>query len=56
MFNYPIENLIECLKIVSDHCDVENHQSMVGTINETIDVLIDMFELLNEENLSHDIT
>ena len=50
MFNYPIENLIERLEIVADHCDCELHKPIVGTIYEAIETLMNMFELLNKEN------
>jgi len=50
MFNYPVDNLVKRLEIVSDHCDDENHQPMVGTINEAIEILLQMFYLLNKEN------
>jgi len=50
MFNYPIEKLIANLKDITDDLDICNNVFAVSTINESIDLIITMFNLLNKEN------
>ena len=49
MFNYPIEHLIDHLKIIVVHCKTKNLHSMVRTLYESITILSHMYELLNKE-------
>ena len=56
MYIYPIKNLIKRLELISSYCRDEHLHSMSITINKTVKILLEMFNLLNKDNQSHDIT